>query len=94
MNGINMPGFTAEHSLMCRSNRHSYGGVSDTSYTIDAEIIPQDCILLDGMLVCSMGEDPGDGPKGVCARCLGRCFGMRHGPKREACLRYCHDEVC
>ena len=57
MNSINMPGFTAEHSLMCRPNRHSYGCVSDTSYTIDAEIIPQDCILLDGMLVCDLGGD-------------------------------------
>lgn len=84
MNAINMPGFTAEHSLY-RGNRQLYARASDTPYAFAPEIVSQGCIVIDGDLVCDLPRLPVDKPD----PCRGRCYRMFHGAALTKCLENC-----
>jgi hypothetical protein len=83
---INTPGFTAEHSLY-GDYRQTYACALDASHTLAPGIVPQDCMLLDGMLVCDLPGIPTD-PKPD-ARCRARCYHTFRGAKLRECLGEC-----
>lgn len=86
---MNMPGFTAEHSLY-RTEGHFHTGVSDTSRVFSDEVRPQlICQWRGGDLIC--GEQPfgGSGSLGgdkTEAQCRAGCYRTK---KRGAALRAC-----
>jgi hypothetical protein len=86
MNAINMPGFTAEHSLY-RCDGQSYACASDSWYTFDEKIIPQACIVIDGQLVCDLPRIPRN-PR-PCATCRSSCY--IHFRDDDAKLNRCLD---
>src|SRR5690349_11922178 len=103
MNAMNMPGFTAEHSLYT-SRGQFRTAASDSSYVSDAEIRPQlDCVEHNGQIVCSGGGGFGlgftDVPSGGFPRfpfdhtrpqCRSRCYiSGKKGAALKACLADC-----
>ena len=95
MNTMNMPGFTAEHSLY-RTNRHFHTGVSDTLSVLDAEVRPQlRCLPVGGGdIIC--GDIPGGGGGGgddrgdrFEAQCRAGCLRIRSVAARRQCLADC-----
>jgi hypothetical protein len=86
MNDINIPGFTAEHSLY-GDYRQTYAYASDTRHPLAPEIVPQGCIVLDGVLVCDLPGIPTD-PRSD-ARCRARCYRTFHGAALKECLGEC-----
>jgi len=92
MNMMNMPGFTAEHSLR-RSGEHFHTGVSDTLRVFNAEVRPQlMCQLHGNNLIC--GDEPfGGGPNlggdHTTAQCRSRCYLTKRGAALKACVAEC-----
>jgi len=99
---MNMPGFTAEHSLY-RTNGQFSTVASDTSHVFDAEIRPQlYCVEQDGHVICVDGGGFGlgytDVPSGGLpgfpfdhsfAQCRARCYLTKKGAALRECLAEC-----
>src|SRR5882757_7955934 len=86
MNGINIPGFTAEHSLY-GDHRQTYACASDIPPAQGPGVVPQGCMVLDGTLVCDLPGIPTD-PRPD-ARCRARCYHTFRGAALRECLGEC-----
>lgn len=97
---MNMPGFTAEHSLY-RTDRHFHTGVSDTFRVLNTEVRPQLRCVWDGSDRCGgipVGGNGGGGLGGVTplekifeAQCRAGCHrrGIKGGAALQKCLAEC-----
>jgi hypothetical protein len=92
MNTMNMPGFTAEHSLY-RTDEHFHTNVSDTFRVFDAEVIPQLICYWNGPdLICGdepFGGGPNIGRDHTLPQCRARCYRTKHGAALKECLADC-----
>jgi hypothetical protein len=102
MNTINLPGFTAEHSLN-GSKGQFHTVASDASYAFDAQIRPQlHCVEKNGEVACIGGGGFGlgytDVPSGgfpshsfdpSFAQCRARCLLTSRGAALKRCLADC-----
>jgi hypothetical protein len=88
---MNMPGFTAEHSLY-RTDGHFHTDLP-VFRVFDAEVRPQlMCQWHGGDLIC--GDEPFGGTPNVggdhsYAQCRARCYRTQHGAALIACLVNC-----
>lgn len=91
MTTMNMPGFTAEHSLY-RTEGHFHTGVSDTFSVFTAEIRPQLwCVQQGGGFICGTGDGDGGGGFGLGEGGPGSIPGPGPEPPFEAqCRSRCH----
>lgn len=89
---MNMPGFTAEHSLY-RTDGHFHSGLPNTFRVLDAEVRPQlICHFDGGDLICGdepFGGTPGLGGDHSYAQCRARCYRTQRGAALRECLADC-----
>lgn len=85
---MNLPGFTAEHSLH-RTEEHFHTGVSDTSRALNAEVIPQLMCLLHGSSLTCMEGDGEFGWGGGAGGGAGPINPGHEGESYEACRARC-----
>jgi len=91
MNIMNMPGFTAEHSLY-KTDEHFHTNVSDTFRVFNAEVIPQLICQWNGEDLICYDEPFGGGPNFGGDKSYPRCRAGCYRTKRGAALRECLDE--
>ena len=88
MTVINMPGFTAEHSLY-EGKRQSYSLGANAHSAAAAEIIPAACIVIDGQLLCPFPHFPVPKPGRCELQCKTKFRGPKLAAKLAACLELC-----
>jgi hypothetical protein len=92
MSNINMPGFTAEHSLQ-RNGAHFHTGAPGASPVFGSEVIPQlRCQLHGSNLTCSdepFSLPPNFGGDLSEAKCRAQCFRTKRGAPLKKCLAEC-----
>lgn len=88
MSTINMPGFTADHSLH-RTEGYFHTGVSDTFRVSNAEVRPQSICHWDGVDVICYDEPFGGGPNFGGDKSFPKCRAGCYRTKRGAALREC-----